>query len=351
MAAIVLSGWLRVGPLLAGDADVNIVDDFRQLADLEKNKDWSQDHVRIEQMIDGLFAQRGWTGESDEFARKLALDVSSIPPWQPLDRFNRFYEQIVKRYQLTDDNAVQLKAKMTREAGRFLLRHGGLVLRQLKEGLSTRAANKPFTPEQIARWTKASQPIISEVQETVERMCEEIQPLLDANAREILARDLQSFQKRHQVVEGIVSRWSQGKWTPKDWGLDNDPAYAAWASITKEARPTPSRHQPIKIDPSDRAATQICRTHEPSSWDACVVQFETRFDLDIGQQSTAESILVELRIRAEDYLRSHEDQVKGVPRNARDTHQGFSPIRAIYQELNDRLEALLTSGQRSQSGK
>lgn len=350
VVALGVTGLLGVGPLWAGDTDGDVVDNLRQLANLGGEKDWNRDHIRIEGMIDGLFEQKGWTGESDEFARKLALDVSSIPPWQPMDRFNHLYEQVVERYHLSDESAVQVRAKMTREAGRFLLQHGGLVLRQLKEGMSTRAANKPFTPEQVARWTKESQPILSEVQTTIERICKEISPLLDAEAREVLARDLKSFKKRNRVVEDIASRWSEGKWTPEDWGLDNDPVHAAAAAMAKKKEALKARPKPVKNKQPQREAIRFCVRNDPSTWDACVIRFEEQFDLDVGQKSTAESILVELRVRAEDYLRSYDNQMKTAPKDSRGSEERLAPVRAIYQELNERLDAVLTSSQRAQAG-
>ena len=77
------------------------------------------------------------------------------------------------------------------------------------------------------------------------------------------------------------------------------------------------------------------------------MEFEQRLDLDAGQKSAAESIHGELVGRAGDYSKTHRDELFQIPVAERATHAAYEPIRAMFAELQARLDALPTTVQRA----
>ena len=329
---------------------------FAQFSDLIEplaGFDWDEEARRLRRAAESVWKQNGWNGESDNFAREVACEVTAIPPWDVVARLNLLTTRITERYGLTEEAASRFRTSLLGEAGRLLMRHGPVMIEKGREVLAARVRGEPFSPQQVAEWAKDLEPLLVDARVSADRLAEEIQPSLDAEHKLLLGRDRESFQKRTKYVDAMRTRWLEGKWQPTDWGLEADP-------IQNRAAP-PSGADPPAVLPIQATNTPSpsllpsaaplvvlpkCVPHDPKTWYAYVLQFEKRFGLDAGQKSTAESIHGELVERAGDYSEIHRDELRPVPVPERAPHAAYEPICAMFTELQARLDALPTTVQR-----
>ncbi|MFH1108708.1 MAG: hypothetical protein V1790_05880 [Planctomycetota bacterium] len=352
---VALATW-RVGSAAASDGDGatprNPASEPASLAsfsDLQESLaglNWDEEAQRLRRAVEIVWERNGWTNESDRFARDVACEVTAIPPWDVAARLNLLTTRIAERYGLNDESATRLKGSVMREAGGFLMRNGGAIIENGREALLARARGEPYTAEQVAKWAKVLEPLLTDMRASVDRLAKEVEPSLDADHKRRLDQDLQSVEKRTRYVDAMRTRWAEGKWQPTDWGLETDP-------IQNRAVPPraldPSAAIPIPVapaaQPSPNVSLPACVSYDPATWFACVLEFEKRFQLDAGQKSTAQSIHAELVERAGDYAKTHREEFRAVPMQERMTHAAYEPIRALFAELQARLDALPTTAQ------
>ncbi len=316
--------------------------------------DWEAEADRIRVAAEILWERNGWTDEADRFARDLACEVTAIPPWDVMGRFNLWTTRVAERYGLSPEAANRFRLSLVREAGGMFMRNGPVIMENSREAIEARVRGEPFSSEQIAKWAKAAEPLLAELQPIVDRLAKEIESTIDAEHKEVLEKDLESYARRMRYVDTMRAQWSEGRWEPTDWGLEKDPIQ------NRGVQPSPTEAPaalPVETPlVSDIAAMPAVAekpaplpkwlAHDPATWFAYVVEFQVRFQLDPGQKTTAESIHAELVRRAGDYGTRNRELTAAVPAQERATHAAYEPVRAMFAELQMRLDALPTTAQR-----
>ncbi len=349
-AVMLLTVAVQAVPAIAqqresNEIDTGFLEGFHKLGTLMSSSDWQGEQVRIERTIDNFWARSGWTDEPDLFARDVAREVAAIPPWRPMGRLDLLNARIAERYELDAAQSAKVKAAVMREAGRFLVSNAGVIFSQTQDLLETRSRGLPITADRVARWSTESRPLMEDLSKRVEALSVEFAAVVGPSGKKLLQQDIQSFRKRQKTVTELTQRWAAGKWTPQDWDAPEGSTPA-----TPPKRPTLASEA---VNQSPQSASQAVSrrwvAYDPSTWFAFVLVFETRFALDAGQKSAAESIHGELVSRAEAYQSVHSGKLKQIPKSQRTTHEAFAPIRNLFQELQSRLDAIPTSSQRHQA--
>ena len=339
-------------PVLGRSAEPNneesVVDSFRALGEQVDGFDWDQEYPYMERALRNIWAQNGWNDEADRYAYELIREVAAIPPWQFAKRLDLFTDRLGERYGMNEHDEARLKGMILREVGGVLVRNTGVLFEQVREALGTRARGEPYTAEQIARWMKAGAPLQADARLAADRVIKQLEPMLKPEGRRILERDAMSYRKRVKRYDEMAARWARGEWQPSDWGLQDDPIQSGATRGAAVGR-RPSANRPGAD--GQQPGKQIVRwkAHDPATWFAYLLDFKSRFKLDPGQATAAESIHAEVLARANDYIRAHAEQLRTVPPNDRPTHETYEPIRALFREMQERFDAVPTSGQRSES--
>lgn len=326
-----------------------LLDGFQELSSVMEDADWAREQTLIKRAIDNLWRRNKWYDEADRFARDLASETASIPPWRPLRRLEFLNDRIAKRYGLTGEKSQWLKGVFAAEAGRFLMRHSGVILDQTREVLQTRADGVPFTADQVARWAREGRPLLDDMRLTVERVSEQLKPVLDERGRRLLERDLKSFERRKAYVESMTERWSRGEWVPADYGMEDDPVQSGALSRGKA-----QDNRSVRVragGEGDAATTRLpqCVSYDPKTWFVCVDVFGKRFELDDAQKAAAQSIHDEMFERAKSYMEVHASSLQGIPERQRDTSPAYDSVRSMYDRMVGRLDAIPTSSQRERA--
>jgi len=324
--------------------DAGYADGFGELFKGFGDFDWDAEADRAKQAVEQLWKRNGWTDESDLFARDLGCEVSKIPPWEVTARLSLLTTRVAGRYGLSEEQAKRLQGSILRETAGFLFKHSRTLIEFTHEAVGARAAGKPYTVEQVRRWSKTIEPLMADTRASVERVSKQIEPSLSPEKKAVLQRDLASFEKRADYIDKMATSWAEGNWKPEDWGLEKDPIQSGTLTA-----PTPASIAPPVIPTEPIIAPIPTRwvPHDPGTWIAYVIDVQKRYGFDAGQKSSAQSIYAELVSRASDYIAAHRTELAIIPLAERAEHPRYEPVCTLFGELQERLDALPTTAQRN----
>lgn len=202
----------------------NMFGQMRQLLGaLQQFPNWDDQYTQMMDAIETVFVEQGWDTESDEFSLKMVREVEALPPWQFQQRFDTFVGMLAERYNLDDDQQDALRQIMIRDATQMFAKNGDKILSYALEAINTRAAGQPFTPDQVAKWSKDAEPVVLDARRQMKASTEEFMQKLRPDQRPQVEADFQAFNKRADRLDVMSRDWKQGKWSPAEWGMANDP--------------------------------------------------------------------------------------------------------------------------------
>jgi len=285
------------------------------IRDAQQLGPWQQSRDLILEANRNIWRQKGWNSESDRFARQVIEKLADFPPGQIDERFDAFCDAMAERYDLDAQQRQALHAIATRDGWASFLRHARPLLPIAREVIAARAAGKPFTAQQVARWCKIVEPMARDMRRQLDRSAAEFARSLRPEQRGRFDRDLVATRRRVDQRMQMMRQWQKGTWRPQDWGLQNDPIHAAAMKEAAQTKTPTTRNVPAPPQ------------GDADDWTAYVTDFIRRYQLDDDQQVTAQSILDEVRDRA----------------------QGKTDREAtadLFEELKRRLDAIPTRAQR-----
>lgn len=366
---MVLLVWCPPLDATEPDPTQDLAEVERRLSEVAGHLDWDREYDQIAAAVDRVWKKNGWVGESHEYARELVLEVAAIPPWRFLDRLSLIHTRVRQRYDLTTGQALRFQAMVLHETGRMFVRHSDVIFEQIGEVLDARQNGGSFNAEQVARWTKESEPLMADMRETVDRLHEAFRVTLRAEQADVFDRDFKAFNERWSHIEGMRAEWAEGKWKPDDWGLPNDamqenqvrarqnaatapaPPSQGHLPVAKPSASTaPQRGQPaavVTISPASAIPRWL--PHDPSTWFAYVLEAKKRFEFDAGQLDAAKSVHDEMVARAAGFQAALGQVLESIPAGERATHPAYQPIRHMFEHMRARVDAMATAGQRERA--
>jgi len=211
----------------AASREPGMGDLYRQMQGLvestRKFTNWDEQYDYMIDAAERIYERNEWFSEPDLFSLDLAREVAAIPPWEFERRFEAFSDQIGARYLLDEGQMATLQSTLLREAMGMFQRNGRRIMEYAPEIIETRASGRPFTAEQVARWSRLGQPVLEDATKTFNRATRDFMQELDPEQRELVQADLDAANNRVQVVERMSREWARGEWDPAQWGLEDDP--------------------------------------------------------------------------------------------------------------------------------
>ncbi|MBI5863357.1 MAG: hypothetical protein HZB38_02355 [Planctomycetes bacterium] len=335
--------------------------------------DWNEQAALSRAEIEKVFDRQGWNSEEDMFAFELIRAVDAKPPWAFVERAQTAFELLGDRYQLDEEQRVRMKELFVREAMTVFSTHGDNILTYAGEMIRTRVAGEPFSPEQIARWTKLAEPVMDFAHERFQKAIVEYMEDLSPEQRQKVARDLHAADRRFETVRELTQDWKAGNWSPSDWGMEEDPIQAgkvlqareqaendAAAGVAREqtgapaeqpddGEPPPSESkkaapptaQPPEAPPAaaKTPAKPVRAVGDPDPWARYVQAFIEKYKLDENQTQKAWVCYDQAKPRVEQANR------RQLERNS-DEARIRTELERVLAQLKQRLERLPTRAQR-----
>ena len=370
---------------------------MRLLTTMTQLSDWDTQHAYMMEAVEKTYGRAGWSSESDEFSLALMREVNAIPPWSPLERFDRAVEILGGRYGLDADQEQVLRGLAIRTSTEMFQKHSDRIMQYAVEAIQTRAAGEPFTSEQVARWVKLAEPVFQDSRRRVNAVTQTFMKELGEDQQVLVQRDLDAMNRRMADVEVMSRKWAQGEWQPSDWGLEADPIQTggmAAAATSQDGgrvgeRPVTVRRgngEPAKeperttarstrrTSGQERAPTEKpAQTRRQASvsnrgggsgasndpWAQYVQRFIDKYQLDDVQQTKAWKIYRDVKARADKHRSRYGQQIDAARQRDETSDGGKSNAAArelesklqanldqLFERLKQRLERLPTRAQR-----
>lgn len=314
-------------------------------AEISKMGEWEMQYPAIERAINHMWEKNEWRSESDQFARKLFLEVSAIPPWEFARRTETAIDQVAERYQMTPQQRGMFQSQFYLRAGKLLFKNRGMLFKQIREISTMRTMGKPIDPDQVSKWVDQSDEFLAMARSEFEGMVEAVSESFTPEQKQMLEKDLESYHRRVKATNELREAWRRGEWKAEDWGLDDDPIQTGTNPVER-ARQVQLLRASAKRAQRQRLAESYYLPSDETTWERYVRRFIARYDLNEAQAETCLSILRELKLRARAYTIAHSDKMKSVPKTARPYSPAFERIRELFEELKVRLERIPTDHQR-----
>jgi len=321
---------------------------------------WEKDTNIREQATDHFFQQHGWTSEPDLFAREVLREVETVPPWDQHKRQEIFINSLGRRFDLSQSQKELLDKSIQSEGMAISRRHFKETLPIVLEVIKTRAGGKPFTPEQVAKWSKTLEPMLEEARQAVDRVTKKLSETMTPAQRERLERDLAALMKRHGDVVKAMHKWKQGKWDPTDWGLQNDPVHAGLVADIRTQEAWRLAELEGKLAKEKDLKSRINARNE-DEWERYVRLFCLKYGCDDRQIKSAYGALADVKKQAASYRQSRGKDIDAVIAQIEDAADAkareplvakrdklLEPIGKLFEQLCQRLDAqVLNSEQRA----
>jgi len=185
--------------------------------------DWDQHYESLVTSMESMYEQNGWDAESDLFSLEMAREIGAIPPWNPQERIDVFMEMVGDRYLLDEGQLATMQQRIFEVNIGLFSRHSDRILEYATEAIQTRAAGEPFTPEQVGRWVELAEPVMLDARSTMKTEAESFAEELDPEQLELFEQDLKAGDRRMDDLQVLSVKWKRGEWSPRDWGMENDP--------------------------------------------------------------------------------------------------------------------------------
>lgn len=258
-------------------------------------------------------------------------------------------KNIAKRYNLNDEQIKLTDEMMKTRVRKFLKEHEAEVWPLIREMLLTQMGTKPpQDPDEVKRIGRAARPLSDLAMKAILEGNEEWRRYLTPEQQRMHDYDLAEMDKTFKEINRNLEAWAEGK-APRGGIFPPPPAVEKGPSTP----PRPARMP----DPTTVVAVR------PSFFDVFVEQFIKDNELDPGQLTSARSILIETKGKANDFRVSNKDEIaKYTARHtaaaeSKDREQIaaadearrtlMQPVYQLFEELESRLTGLLTSVQLS----
>src|SRR5690606_24174507 len=105
------------------------------------------------------------------------------------------------RLNLSADQRQLVAEEMRRESMAIGMKHFTTMFPVVMEIAQTRLEQKPFTPEQVQKWSQNLKPVMDEALAAVQRTSQKLEKTMNEEQRRVLKADMEAVLRRHKDVE------------------------------------------------------------------------------------------------------------------------------------------------------
>ena len=274
----------------------------------------------------------------------------------------RWADQIGEEYELEPEQRTKVREQVGQRWSSFLSENRDAIEPLVTEFLELRMELQPPSKDAVKSWADKATPMYEKFRSQISGTNGDLRQVITPQQRVKFEMDAMQFAVGMQFAEGKLKQWQSGEFDPKDFW---EPPASAREDREKRWDERRSRRQERRRMREERAAEskppekpQDQIAVEMDLWDKYVADFTVRYDLDEGQNSTVQSLLVELKERATAHRDRHrtdmerlEERIqKGGDANEQEEVKKqlvelYGPIDGMFAELQRRMQAVPTAEQ------
>lgn len=280
-----------------------------------------------------------------------ALSKGTRPAAATLEKIiSAAVRNISKRYDLDEDQHAITEELMKRGVHRFLREHENEVWPVIGDLLRSRFGLEPPDSEDAKRFGKAVGPLFEAAKKAILEGNEEWRAILTPEQRRLHDYDLKDMERQFGEIGSNFQSWAEG-----------NPKRASIFGRSKKNREGSATSLRLSRVGSEH------RIFDPNPiLETIVEEFIHQYKLDKGQVTAARSILEEFKGKANDYQASKKRELTAVTkaraealrdrnladikRVEKDHKKLLVPIYALCDQMERRLEGLLTTAQKQRHG-
>lgn len=345
---------------------------------------WDAQAREFEQTVNEVWQSNRLNGETEQALKHLLIETNKHPPWEMDKRLDTAVGIIGERYNLAEPTRRHLRGLIIGQSLRTFMKHGSTIIPVAREMLDHRLAGKPFTPQQIAAWTKRLRPVVEDAHDDTLRSFQREIKTLTPEQQQAINKDLVVINKRFGEFKNIMRhRWEAGKWEPRDWGLQHDAIQMRGGvavadrgvqsalkrpPVPKSAAPPAGAGGPMRIGESQPGVVVAQQPKgsplpDESLWVAYVRKLCDRYGLDKAQRGSAYAILKDMQEQAQAYRGSRSEDIQRLQTQLRraesaeerkdpqaELREVLSGVDRLFGELKARLQNIPTQEQIRRGG-
>lgn len=312
--------------------------------------EWDSVWLDVSDSVIKTYERQGWDSEEDLYSLELLLEVGSIPPWQINERLDVFTEITADRYLLDEEQAGEFRDILISEAGGLLSKHAASLMPMAIEATQVYMSGDEFTPEQIARWTEASQPMFDDARQRIGLTTLRLLSMMEPEQREWLMADVAAMNRRLERIVELREAARRGEWDPAEWGIDGPLRSGRYIAEGVAPATMPA------AEAASQPASQPGRELDP--WAVYVRDFIRRYGLNEAQQRSAWQTYRRVREQRELQEHQHERRVDRLRHGRAGEDDGLQArlakleagkektLERLFDLLKRRLNRLPTRAQR-----
>lgn len=292
-----------------------------------------------------------WLFSAAVAARAGAPEAGGV--W-PTDRMrdgllSRVSTGLAEHLDLDEEQTARVDAIIRERWAAFLEEHRDTMEPLLNRYFEQRISLDPPSPEAIESWAAGAQELLSAVREEFSTQQRSVRELLRPEQLPKFDAECMKIHAGMQVWDVKLEGWKNGFFKPHEVWYRVKPLEAYLGGDDSRGGGT-AREAASEFGSSAVAI---------DGWAAYVERFIQRYHLDDAQARSARAVLNEMRARAEEYLTRARHEIRDLvstPKDARDDAwharrtEVERPIVEYFDQLIDRLHALLTPAQQRQYG-
>ena len=296
--------------------------------------------------------------ESQEVAAPESTPAAALEGFWPSERqmellLLRWVDAGTDQYELDEQQLKQMREDVLERWPGFFTEHRSDIQPVLNEWIEMRLELEPPSPERVQAWAEKTEPLFEQLADEFEGGARDFREVLKPMQRAKFELEMLQIGVGMQVARAKLQQWKKGEFEEREF----------WDPPWEERRRRRAERQAQRNEdrePQTVREDQVAR--ELERWDRFVAQFIDAYALDESQQSTANSLLNELKERAIAHRDRNRDRIVKLEERIAAGKEGeeeeikrllvelYGPIDDMFAELKNRLEALPTSEQRARVG-
>ena len=298
------------------------------------------------------FGQAGAAGRSPATSKPAEstplTDPSNPGLWNADRMMEDAVQTLVRRYNLNPEQTEYTRKLLTTKTKAFLKDHEAELRQLIRESIEMNIDKRKATPENYKGWAEKARPLFERAKKDILEGNKEWGEILNDTQKKIHDFDLAQMQGTFSQMDGLITKWSDGNYNPKD--LSPRPPMA----VAKGNEPQGHRV-------SDGPEVYVRKTEE--LWQLYVNQFSDVYQLSPAERNAGYAILQDCRSRATGYRNGHKkefDAVEAQLKEASNTPTATAraielreqqaelekPIQDIFNDLRQRLDQIPSKAQR-----